>query len=41
MIKNPPADAGDGVRSLDQEDPLGGGNGNPFQYFCLGDHMDR
>ena len=23
------------VRSLGQEDPLGGGNGNPLQYSCL------
>ena len=24
------------VPLLGQEDPLGGGNGNPLQYFCLG-----
>ena len=26
MVKNPPANAGDGVRSLDLEDPLEEGN---------------
>ena len=29
------------VRSLGQEDPLGGGHGNPLQYSCLGNPMDR
>ena len=31
------------VRSLGQEDPLepGEGTGNPFQYSCLGNPMDR
>ena len=29
------------VRSLDQEDPPGGGNGNPLQYSCLENLMDR
>ena len=29
-----------GVRSLHQEDP-GGGNGNPLQYSCLENSMDR
>ena len=28
-------------RSLSQEDPPGGGNGNPLQYSCLGNSMDR
>ena len=27
-------------QSLSQEDPPGGGNGNPLQY-CLGNSMDR
>ena len=26
---------------LDQEDPPGGGNGNPLQYSCLENPMDR
>ena len=29
------------VQSLDEEDPLGGGNGNPLQYSCLKNPMDR
>ena len=29
------------VRSLDWEDPLEKGMGNPFQYSCLENHMDR
>ena len=29
------------VRSLGQENPLGEGNGNPLQYSCLGNPMDR
>ena len=29
------------VRSLGWEDPLGEGNGKPFQYSCLGNPMDR
>ena len=44
VVKNPPANAGDtrdeglipGLRRS-----LGGGNGNPFQYSCLGNPMDR
>ena len=27
--------------SLGREDSLGGGNGNPFQYPCLENSMDR
>ena len=30
-----------GVRSLGQEDPLEEGNGNPLQYSCLENPMDR
>ena len=41
MGKNPPANAGDVVRSLNQEDPLEKENGNPLQYSCLGNPMDR
>ena len=29
------------VRSLAQEDPLGGGHGNPLSYSCLENPMDR
>ena len=29
------------VQSLDQEDSPGEGNGNPPQYSCLGNPMDR
>ena len=29
------------VQSLDQEDPPGGGHGNPVQYSCLENAMDR
>ena len=29
------------VRALGQEDSPGGGNGNPLQYSCLGNPMDR
>ena len=29
------------VQSPDQEDPLEKGNGNPFQYSCLKNSMDR
>ena len=29
------------VRSLGQEDPLEKANGNPLQYFCLENSMDR
>ena len=41
MVKNPPANAGDtdsipgSERSPEEE------NGNPFQYSCLGNPMDR
>ena len=44
MVKNPPAKAGDkrevglipGWGRL-----LGGGHGNPLQYSCLKNHIDR
>ena len=29
------------VQSLGRKDPLEKGNGNPFQYSCLGNPMDR
>ena len=44
MVKNPPAsgrDAGNvGLISGSGRSP-GGGNGNPLQYSCLGNPMDR
>ena len=41
MVKNPPAMQEMQVRSLGGEEPLEKGNGNPLQYSCLGDPMDR
>ena len=29
------------LQSLDREDSPGGENGNPLQYSCLGNPMDR
>ena len=44
MVKNPPANAGDtrdeGSIPGSEKFP-GEGNGNPLQYFCLGNPMDR
>ena len=44
VVKNPPASAGDvkdvGLISGSGRSP-GGGNGNPFQYSCLENPMDR
>ena len=44
VVKNPPANAGD-VRDsgliLGSGRSPGEGNGNPFQYSCLGNPMDR
>ena len=43
-VKNLPANAGDvedaGLIPESGRSP-GGGNGNPLQYFCLGNPMDR
>ena len=45
MVKNPPANAGDlgsipgGGAGLGKSSE--GGNGNPFQYSCLENPMDR
>ena len=44
MVKNLPAnvgDAGDTGSILGSGRSLGGGNGNPLQYSCLGNSMDR
>ena len=44
MVKNPPADARD-IRDAGSNPGLGrspgGGNGNPLQYSCLENPMDR
>ena len=44
VVKNPPASAGD-VRDADSIPRLGRspgmGNGNPLQYSCLQNFMDR
>ena len=40
-VKNPPVMQETQVQSLGQEDPLEEGNGNPFQYSCLENPMDR
>ena len=44
MVKNLPENAGD-IRDLDSIPGLGrspgGGHGNPLQYFCLENPMDR
>ena len=41
MVKNLPVMQETWVQSLGQEDPLGKRNGNPLQYSCLGNPMDR
>ena len=41
MVKHLPAMQETRVPSLGQEDPLEEGNGNPLQYSCLEDPMDR
>ena len=44
VVKSPPANAGDaGVKGLISGlgRPPGGGHGNPLQYSCLEDPMDR
>ena len=44
MVKNPPVNAGDtgDVGSILGSGRFsGGGNGNPLQYSCLGNPMDR
>ena len=41
VVKNLPANAGDSGLILGQERSPGGGNGNPLQYSCPGNPMDR
>ena len=41
MVKNLPAKAGDMGSILGLGRFLEVGNGNPFQYFCLENSMDR
>ena len=41
VVKNPPAKQETRVGLLGQEDSPGEGNGNPLQYSCLGNPMDR
>ena len=41
VVKYPPANAGDLGSIPESGRSPGGGNGNPFQYFCLGNLMDR
>ena len=40
VVKNPPANPGD-VDSISGSRRSGEGNGNPLQYSCLGNPMDR
>ena len=41
VVKNPPANAGDVGSIPGSERPPGEGNGNPLQYSCMGNPMDR
>ena len=41
VIKNPPANAGDMDLTPGPGIPPGEGNGNPLQYSCLENPMDR
>ena len=41
VVKNPPADAGDVSSNPGSGSSPGRGNGNPHQYFCLENPMDR
>ena len=41
MVRNPPANAGDSGSIPGLGRSPGGGNGNPLQYSCLEDPMDR
>jgi len=41
VVKNPPANAGDAGSIPESERSPGEGNGNPLQYSCLGNPLDR
>ena len=41
VVKNLPANAEDGDSIPASGRSPGKGNGNPIQYSCLGNHMDR
>ena len=41
MVKNLPANAGDAGSIPGSGSSPGEGNGNPLQYFCLGNPIDR
>ena len=41
VVENLPANAGDAGLILGSGRSLGEGNGNPLQYSCLGNPMDR
>ena len=41
VVKNPPANAGDTGSIPGSGRPLGKGNGNPLQCFCLVNPMDK
>ena len=41
MVKNPPANAGDSGLIAESGRSPGGGHGNPLQYSCLENSMDR
>ena len=41
VVKNPPANAGDAGLIPGSGRSPGEGNGNPLQYSCLGNPMDR
>ena len=41
MLKNPPTNAGDAGSTPGSERSPGEGNGNPVQYSCLENPMDR
>ena len=41
MVKNPPANVGDTGLIPGSGRSHGEGNGNPFQYSCLGNSTDR
>ena len=41
VVKNPPANAGDVGSISEWGRSAEEGNGNPFQYSCLGNGMDR